>query len=66
MWMLHGQRKESWDHTANVLAMLHNVNCMDASSRITPLDAHPYRRKAQSEDTAIKISVDDLAGIYGK
>jgi len=41
-WMMKAKTAAEWDHTASILAMIHNV----ASKRKkSPLDFHPYGRE---------------------
>ena len=63
VWMAEGRRRELWDHTASLLALLYNVNRDPRRSRaMRPEDFHPLRRPSKTETvkadvTALKIFV---------
>lgn len=58
--MVEGRRREAWDHTALLAAVMHNVHCLrrDQCRRIE--DFHPWRRPEP-----LKISVAELARLVG-
>jgi len=43
--MARGRRLENWDHTAHLLAKIHNVNCTKSHQLRDPLFFHLLRRK---------------------
>jgi hypothetical protein len=40
--MARGRRKDAWNHTAHLLAKIHNVNQIDEDNLLRPIDLHPY------------------------
>jgi hypothetical protein len=40
--MARGRQREAWNHTANLLAKLHNVNQIDEDGLLRALDFHPH------------------------
>jgi hypothetical protein len=41
--MVAGRRKEAWNHTAHLLAKMHNLQQISEEGLLRPLDFHPYR-----------------------
>ena len=42
--MYQAQQLETWDHTAVIVAKIHNANCTKKSQLVKPATEHPYRR----------------------
>jgi hypothetical protein len=40
--MARGRQQDAWNHTANLLAKIHNVNQIDEDGLLQPLDFHPH------------------------
>jgi hypothetical protein len=40
--MARGRKKDAWNHTAFLLAKIHNVNQIEESALLRPIDFHPY------------------------
>lgn len=45
--MARGRQKDAWNHTANLLAKIHNVNQIDEDGLLRPIDMHPYYDEEQ-------------------
>jgi len=45
--MAESLRDEQWNHTAAVLAMVHNVNCIRSRDLRSADDFHPYKRPVE-------------------
>jgi len=43
--MAEGRRREAWDHTAHLLAMIRNVNRGPSTPAAKPDDFHPLRQR---------------------
>jgi hypothetical protein len=41
-WMARGRQTDDWDHTARLLAKIHNVNQVSEESLLRPIDFHPF------------------------
>lgn len=46
--MALGRRKDAWNHTAQLLAKIHNVNQIDEDGLMRPIDFHPYYSKEEA------------------
>ena len=53
MWMFAARQANDWDHTAALLAKIHNVNVTKSSDTITPAACNPYRN---DEPPIVKFS----------
>ena len=42
VWMVEERRRESWDHTSHLLAMIRNANCTRKSQTVSPLELNPF------------------------
>ena len=61
--MFQARLAGEWDHTAALLAKLHNVNVTKSSDTITPAACNPYR---QQEQPTVKFSeIKRRRGISG-
>lgn len=56
--MVEGHKKEQWDHTAMLLAMIGNASPNRGAKTIQPSDLHPYLQDEQDKER-----VDDLGTI---
>lgn len=54
--MFEGWRKETWDHTSSLMALLSNIHSGKNAKRVHPLDVHPYRKRAALMSTAAEWS----------
>jgi len=64
--MARGRERESWNHTSEILAMLHNVACA-AGERRPPADFHRYQ-KAEAPlppEPDELLSVRDVFKVFG-
>jgi len=46
--MADGRRREAWNRTAHVLAMIHNVHCTKAESMKEPIDLNPLESRQRA------------------
>ena len=46
--MAEGAQKERWNHTASLVAKLHNVNCTRKPDMIRAEEVHPFMGKKRS------------------
>lgn len=51
-----------WNHTASVIAKVHNLNCTKTSQLKTPMDFHPYAKAKQPPDLS-QMSPEERAKI---
>lgn len=59
--MADGRREEMWNHTSHLLAMLVNVNRVDAKADpVHPCDFNPYAPKP----VPVEIPVSSLRGLF--
>jgi hypothetical protein len=58
-WMARGRRVEQWNHTSQLLAMLHNVNCTRRTDLAEPWQFHPYGKRPKLP----KGSIHDLKAL---
>lgn len=69
--MVEGRRRDAWNHTANLLAKIHNVNCVDEDSLTLPIDFHPYyseeevieAKEAAEEERRANMPVGSVAAL---
>jgi hypothetical protein len=54
--MTEGKQRADWNHTAAVLAKLHNVNCAKKSDLKTPADFHPFEKAKERESKPVFVS----------
>lgn len=52
--MAEGKRVEEWDHTAEIMALLYNVNCEKTRS---PIDFHPFKEYENGERPTVGVQV---------
>lgn len=63
--MIDGRRRDAWDHTAQLLCLLVNLNRGKNDPARKPAEFHPYHRRKKSKTAAPaqKISVAALAAL---
>ncbi len=60
--MTVARQKSDWDHTAGLLAKIHNVNCSARSSMVkNPDELNPYR---QAREPIAEATIDDVIGAF--
>jgi hypothetical protein len=62
--MARGRQKDAWNHTAQLLAKMHNVNQIEEAGLLRPIDFHPYydeEQKAAEKPPREKGSIAALA-----
>lgn len=62
--MVLARLSSEWDRTANLLAMIHNVNCSRTAAMKPPEKFHPYHRRAKRRSLSPKDSVAALAAAF--
>lgn len=55
--MFRSHQRDAWDHTAAIIAKLHNLQCVRKSDTIMPAEVNPYR---QPEKTHVG---DDISAL---
>jgi len=57
--MALGRRRDAWDHTAKIVAKVHNVNCTKKSDQVDPAELNPYRNtKAEAEELTPEVKAE--------
>lgn len=55
-----GASHDRWDHTASILAMLHNCHRPESLAAATASDYHPHERAKQAQQPKIKGDIQAL------
>lgn len=62
--MAQSKRREEWNHTASLMALVLNSNpYRKKSEMVHPRDIHPMER---SSGPTLKIKVSSLKGVFGQ
>ena len=62
VWMAEARRRDMWDHTAGLLALLYNINRDPKRSRaMRPEDFHPLRQQSRNRKGVEKVKADITA-----
>lgn len=62
--MADGNRIEAWNHTSQILSMLHNVNCTKKENLTQPWQFHPRGTKPAQAAPVRRVSVDALDEVF--
>jgi hypothetical protein len=53
--MANSRKRENWDHTSQVLAMIHNTS-LRTQKALKPSDIHPFGQKNREPDEPVEIN----------
>ena len=64
--MVEGRGREAWNHTANILATLVNINRDPKKSAIKASGVNPYLQDGEGDDGIVIESMGDVKSAFVK
>lgn len=61
--MARSRSETRWDHTASIMAIIHNTNITDDSDAVSPLHYHPHHQDNAKVGGEMELNTDTLHGV---
>jgi hypothetical protein len=62
--MADGRRREAWNHTSHLLALIYNMNRSSQSKAMTPQEFHPMHGDPSAEKPRQKVPISALRDVF--